>query len=274
MAISRTSLAASIARLAATAPVNALANIELAAQLGQGKGWGACTVEREVAAALELLRRDSPSERVCALDVGANIGDWTIALLKSQVDAEVHAFEPSKSTFGQLEQRTSHLPTVHRHQLAVGNHDGDAMLFSDSPGSGLASLHNRRLAHFGIEFRSQEEVPVQSLDSWSRTTGVRPNLVKLDVEGNEFAVLSGASECLQAVQVIQFEFGGCNIDSRTYFQDFWYFFQARGFHIHRLGPRGLARVETYSEQDECFRTTNYYAVRDGGPRRAAPPFKR
>lgn len=53
------------------------------------------------------------------------------------------------------------------------------------------------------------------------------------VEGHELDVLAGAEEALKSVQLVQFEFGGCNIDTRTYFQDFFYFFQQHGFAIHR-----------------------------------------
>ena len=60
---------------------------------------------------------------------------------------------------------------------------------------------------------------------------------------------------------MQFEFGGCNIDSWTHFQDFYYFFRDAGFRLYRLGPKGLDLIERYSELDEAFTTTNYFAQR-------------
>jgi len=66
---------------------------------------------------------------------------------------------------------------------------------------------------------------------------------------------------LKEIQIIQFEFGGCNIDTKTFFQDFWYFFKENGFAIYRISPKGPLLLDKYREADETFRTTNYVAVR-------------
>ncbi len=83
----------------------------------------------------------------------------------------------------------------------------------------------------------------------------------MDVEGHEFDLLLGAVETIKSVQLVQFEFGGSNIDTRTFFQDFWYFFQELDFEIYRLGPARSFLIRSYSERDESFRATNYVAVR-------------
>ena len=74
--------------------------------------------------------------------------------------------------------------------------------------------------------------------------------------------LEGSLGLLDTTAVVQFEFGGANVDTRTYFQDFWYLLTPMGFRLHRLGPRGLIEIGAYVEQDEFFTTTNYFAVRD------------
>lgn len=58
------------------------------------------------------------------------------------------------------------------------------------------------------------------------------------------------SNCLHLIKVIQFEFGGANIDSRTYFKDFWKFFYYNNFSLFRITPLGLLRINNYSESDE------------------------
>jgi FkbM family methyltransferase len=242
-------------------PLGTLQRVEAAAQLAQGKGWGAATVDSEVAAALSLLSSGN-RHGLTAVDVGANVGTWTAALLTALPTATVHAFEPSWTAFNSLESRLGHEPNVVLHRTAVGSTEGIAVLWADVAGSGLASLQRRRLDHFGKTFAVSEEVPVLTLDSWATSSGVTPQLLKMDVEGRELDVLAGATKMLRSVMVIQFEFGGCNIDTRTFFQDFWYFFKDSGFTLHRLGPRGLAHVNSYSELDECFITTNYFAVRN------------
>ena len=34
----------------------------------------------------------------------------------------------------------------------------------------------------------------------------------------------------RAIGMVTFEFGGCNIDTRTYYKDFFYFFQSKNFY--------------------------------------------
>jgi hypothetical protein len=83
----------------------------------------------------------------------------------------------------------------------------------------------------------------------------------MDVEGHELEILLGAPEVLKNIKIIQFEFGGSNIDTRTFFQDFWYYFQSTGFEIYRLTPSRPMLIKNYNERDEVFRATNFIAVR-------------
>ena len=74
--------------------------------------------------------------------------------------------------------------------------------------------------------------------------------------------LNGAAQMINSKQidVIQFEFGGCNIDSRTYFKDFFYLLKDN-YQIFRILKNGLFEMPTYKETYEIFITINYLAVR-------------
>lgn len=82
----------------------------------------------------------------------------------------------------------------------------------------------------------------------------------MDIEGHELKALIGFGRSIHSIKVIQFEFGGCNIDSRTFFQDFYYFFKNQNFDLFRITPLGLFSVRDYRERDEYFTTTNYIGV--------------
>jgi hypothetical protein len=98
-------------------------------------------------------------------------------------------------------------------------------------------------------------------DYWTERLGRRDlDIVKIDIEGHELAALDGFGDAILATRVLQFEFGGSNIDTRTYFQDFWYFFRRFEFDLYRITPFGLAYVDRYREVDETFLVTNYVAV--------------
>ena len=60
--------------------------------------------------------------------------------------------------------------------------------------------------------------------------------------------------------MIQFEFGGCNIDTKTYFRDFWYYFKEHNFSIFRITPFGTVYLSKYKELYEKFITTNYISI--------------
>jgi len=90
----------------------------------------------------------------------------------------------------------------------------------------------------------------------------RIDLLKIDVEGHELDVLRGSRRALERgiVKLIQFEFGGCNLDTRTTFQDFFYLFRDVGFQVGVVQPTGrLQWLANYDEMLEQYRTTNFVA---------------
>jgi hypothetical protein len=124
----------------------------------------------------------------------------------------------------------------------------------------MASLSQRNLKHLNIEFEKFENVAIRRLDDFFVETSIKPNFFKIDVEGHELAVLIGLGDYINDLKVIQFEFGGTDIDSRVLFQDFWKFFESKKFDLFRLTPRGKIRVDTYKENDEVFCFTTYFAI--------------
>jgi hypothetical protein len=140
-----------------------------------------------------------------------------------------------------------------------------ATLYKDADITPLASMTKRRLDHFDVQMDQRELVECRTLDAVVAEVGVEAiDLLKIDVEGHELAVLNGASKSIAAgrIKLIQFEFGGCNLDTRTTFQDFYYFFSNYGFKLHIIKPSGqLVHLSHYCEIYEQYRTTNYLAVR-------------
>ena len=148
---------------------------------------------------------------------------------------------------------------------AVSDTAGQATLFSDSPGSGLASLTQRRLSHVNISLDMAAEVRTIRFEDYYKAEleGRLIDIAKLDIEGYELSALRGFGKAIEYTRIVQFEFGGCNIDTRTFFQDFWYFFSDHNFELFRITPLGIEPLRKYSEMDECFRTTNFIARNRG-----------
>lgn len=235
---------------------------ELRLQCAQrlGLGTGAHFDASGEGGALQFVAKQLPAAAV-VFDVGANQGDYTLLLAKLMPEATILSFEPSSRTFAMLQEKVKDLKQIRSFHLGLSNSEVEINLYSNQDGSGLASVHQRRLDHFGIAFDQSETVRMRTLDGFCDEQKIdRIDFLKLDVEGHELEVLKGAAARLESdrIAVIQFEFGGCNIDSRTFFQDFYYLLSERYF-LYRILPEGLSRVEQYRESDEVFITTNYLA---------------
>jgi FkbM family methyltransferase len=235
--------------------------LELDLKHMQGKGSGAGSVSIEAKMALGFLTKSGISKPI-VLDIGANVGKYSEAILKVNPHATIFAFEPSAVSRKKLEQKFNGNNKVKVIPLALGDLVSTKTLWSDIYGSSLSSLTKRNLDHIGLSFDKKEQVEVVTLDSWTNTSRIIPDLIKIDVEGHELDVLRGGVETLSLARVVQFEFGGCNIDTRTFFQDFWYLLTGVGFIIYRISNSRTIRILNYSEEDEYFSTTNYLAVKE------------
>ena len=237
-----------------------LSKEESKAAFKQGKGYGAGTIMEEVGACISLLT----VKPLIFIDIGAHVGDYTNEILRRYPSIHAFLFEPSSVNKPILEKQFSTLPNVSIHSCALSNNDGKQSLYYDKAGSVLASLTNRRLDHFNIDMNNNETVDIKRFDTFWKTTNYNEHTiidyVKIDVEGWELSVLQGFGDLINNMRVIQFEFGGSNIDTRTFFQDFWYFFKGMNFALYRITPNGILPMREYSEHDEFFSTTNYIAV--------------
>jgi len=226
----------------------------------QGYGFGSNSIKNEVMTAKKFVNGG------CFFDVGCNKGVYARELLKvfdSQLQS-FHCFEPSKKLVS--EYLTFNDPRVRVNPAALGARKSVGKLFKVRNQPGLNSLTKRRLDHFNLKMDEKETVNIVTLDDYAKSQKInRIDFIKLDVEGHELEVLKGGTKLFEkrAIQCIQFEFGGCNIDTRTYFQDFWYLLKDKiRYTIYRITPFGAKKVNRYRENDEIFLTTNYIAVLD------------
>ncbi len=88
------------------------------------------------------------------------------------------------------------------------------------------------------------------------------DLVKVDVEGHELEVFKGAAGMLAQGKIkrIQFEYGGCNIDSRVLLKDLFEFLLPYGYAFYKVFPRELRRVPRYDQRLENFQYQNWVAA--------------
>ncbi len=238
--------------------IKLLSLLERIAAYLQGKGWGGTTYQKEFGAVVSLLSNSKPT--LC-IDIGGNRGKYTEQILKKFPDCKIVIFEPAKINVNKLKEKFANNDKVIIEKFAISSKIGKQTLFSNSEGSGMASLTKRRLDHYKIDFNYNEIVnTIRFEDYWiNKLESQKINFCKIDVEGHEFDVLNTFGKAINFVDVIQFEFGGTNIDTRTFFQDYWYFFKKYNFQLYRMSPMGLVPVNIYKEIEEFFLITNYLA---------------
>jgi len=234
--------------------------------MGIGSGGGVLS-SGEQAIFYVLTQRLKPP--YCIFDVGSNKGQFLQLILDNieTDDFSIHCFEPGHETFKILAESSKEDKRIKLNNIGIGKEKGQAVLHFDSVGSELASLTKRKLDHFGIDFNKSEKVEISTIDNYCSENAINHiHLIRIDIEGHELDALAGAKRMFdtKSIDVVTFEFGGCNIDTRTFFQDFWYFFSEINMKIFRITPSGyLYPIESYKEMHEQFRTINFIAVSNG-----------
>lgn len=138
-------------------------------------------------------------------DVGANVGDWSAAMLAAAPGARGVLFEPSSQAAPRLRQRFAGYPHVHVVEAAVSDRAGRAG-FHEEPDAGETSS---LLSSNSLATATLREVAVVTVDGELERLGVeRVDVLKIDAEGFDLHVMRGAERLLakQQIGVVQFEY--------------------------------------------------------------------
>jgi FkbM family methyltransferase len=206
----------------------------------------------------------SPGGGIHVIDVGANVGRWSAAMLAAagqagqSADLDLHAFEPSGWTFERL-ARELRGQGVRLHRAAVSDRCGSSLLHVIAPGAGTNSLHAPPQSRPGSQ---TEEVMTTTLDSYADQAGLgHVALVKIDTEGHDLAVLRGARTLLaqQRISVAQFEYNHRWIYARCYLRDAFDLLAPLGYRLGKLTPSGVEFYPGWDADLETFVEGNYVA---------------
>lgn len=195
-------------------------------------------------------------------DVGANVGGWSQIVNDMKPEAAIFAFEPVKSTFDKLANRKFN-QNVHLENIALGASSGEAEFFIHGM-SELNSLYNR--ADAGHAPHATEKIKLDTLDGYCSSKGIENiDLLKIDVEGQEFAVLQGAERLLsqKRIKAVQFEYGGSYINARVLLKDVFELFMKYGYALYKIYPDRLLACPAYRQELDNFQYSNFVAVAPG-----------
>lgn len=223
-----------------------------------GRGSGGWDLGDEVRSAISRIHHPQP----VVFDVGANVGNWSQSLLRAIPGAKIYMFEPSPGCQETIRKKA--LPGATLFPFALGEKAETRSYYSSSETDGSASLYSRRDTAFKALPYRQSIVEVRTLDKVIESEKIEVvDFMKMDIEGHELFALRGAQRSLAAgkIHALSFEFGCGNLNSRTFFRDFWELLTAANFVVHRITPSGKdILLSDYYEDHEYFQgSTNFVA---------------
>jgi FkbM family methyltransferase len=154
----------------------------------------------------------------CFIDVGANIGVYTLAMAKNSMVKEIYAFEPNSGIRSQL-QANLYLngieESVSVFPVGLSNHKGVENFVLSEGMSHICPKSKDEMKTVSIQ--------VERLDDLLTISG-RQIVVKMDIEGHEQYALKGMGNLLRNNKVlVQIEVFKSNIEKvRTIFVDLGY----------------------------------------------------
>jgi FkbM family methyltransferase len=128
------------------------------------------------------------------LDIGANTGIYSLIAKSLNKDADVYAFEPVKRVFEKLEMNSRlNNYDIHCIEKAVSNQTGTALIFDTGSEHEYAATLDEQ--HKNIGLNSSFMIETITLDDFISQQDLKKiDLMKIDVESHEPAVLQGFSE--------------------------------------------------------------------------------
>lgn len=197
------------------------------------------------------------------LDVGANVGAWSLLAAAAFPNATIYALEIVPSTAETLRARTAGVSRIKVFDHGLADHTGTLTVrfnpaatthttFTDYPHGWAGERIDARVMR-GDEFLAREGIA--SVD-----------LLKLDVEGAEHLVLRGLGPALseRRIRFVQFEYGRVNILTRFLLKDFYEAFARDGYVVGKIYP-DYVDFRDYDLSDEDFLGPNFLACRVDDP---------
>ena len=170
--------------------------------------------EDKLQAFYELLK-----ERQCKtlLDIGASTGSYSLLPLVLP-GLQVWSFEPCVRTFTALALNMvfNDLPKNRLRMIAMSDYVGDGILHEviNDRTKALSMVNGKPASHKICEDR---RVIIDTIDNFCTFNSIEPGAIKIDVEGNELAVLSGAEKIIRKYHpVIQCEYSQENANQYGY----------------------------------------------------------
>ena len=194
------------------------------------------------------------------VDVGANVGYFTLLLADKFPHAHILAFEPVRNVFTCLHENTKDLNNVEVSHMAISSFKGHAFMQFDECNSQNSQLTNEH---------TSEEVQVNTLDDVLRERNIaKIDLLKIDVEKSEKSVLQQATAMLAHTRYLLIEISMMDSDNYTFSElmsllhSDMYSFQLLALRNFHNVSEGMIQVGDFLFENVMYRHDEQTAVRD------------
>jgi FkbM family methyltransferase len=238
-------------------PFNILPQIQETSSLGYGD-WYIHT-DGELTLIKHFLK---PGNVV--FDVGGHLGEWSMYALQTEPTIQLFSFEPVPAAFEQLSRSLKDRSRTFN--LAFSNKKGHSPFFhyaATLSESGLSGFFYREVLRGDHQEPLIIMVPHTTLDNFCEEHAISHiDLIKIDTEGSELAILQGAAKLLadHRIKIIQFEYGGCYVDAHTKLKDVIRLLTDNNYVVFRIFQDGLIHISKWEASLENFNLSNYCAI--------------
>lgn len=142
------------------------------------------------------------NQNMIIFDIGAHHGETSKTYNKLFPESIIYSFEPDQESYSILKKEYRDVPNIYPYQIALSDYDGIGKLNINefSPANSLLETDYRSHDYWLDKIYNTIkciEVTTRSLDSFCNENNIDEiNILKIDVQGSELAVLRGASQLL------------------------------------------------------------------------------
>ncbi len=195
-------------------------------------------------------------------DVGVNKGEWIGLVLAKYKDITAHVFDPILGILGDVLPGPEY--SLYKNVVAVSDCTGEKEFYTYEKITELSTLYRRSAAvekQFDLDPKITK-VKTTTLDDYcSKHNIAKIDFLKIDVEGAELDVFRGAQTLFRGKRIahLQFEYGGCNLDSKVALLDLYFYLRSVGYDMYTITETGRIKMENFDTKLEDYQLTNYYA---------------
>jgi FkbM family methyltransferase len=204
---------------------------------------------------IEYVRHfNLPSDGV-VLDVGGGVGATARIFSKAFPKGRVHVFEPIPGNLEKIKKHCAGLQNIAFRPVALGNesHTFRMNLTQNITSSSLLEVASDIESPFFatiLNSKDSIEVAVVKLDDLSEISGA--NILKIDAQGFELAVLKGAVDKLKNINIVVLELANHHFyKGAPQYYEVDQFFREHNFELYDMLP-GIIRERKLYEWDSIY----------------------